>query len=144
MTRVLLGLACLVVVCAAWMTVGIGIRSLASAQVQRAADAAALAGAGALLISPRNPEMAVAEAARFAKLNPVIGRIPHVRPDDVHVDTDSGSVRVHVRATIYAVPNALARFLGVEEVSVSAAATAEARAANLERPLPLKRLKLIE
>lgn len=143
-TRVLLGVACVVVVCGAWITVAIGIRTLATTQAQHAADAAALAGAGALLISPRDTARAKAEAIRFAKLNAVVGRAPRVRPADVAIDPDSGSVRVRVHATIYALPNALAWVLGVEEVSVSAVATAEGRAADFERGLPLKMMRLVE
>lgn len=146
LVRVVMGLCGLALTCVSWVTLGTAVRSAATVDAQRSADAAALAGAGTLLASPRDPGPARAEAIRFARMNPVLGRTPELRAGDVAVDVDSGSVRITVRAKIYSVPNVLAWILGVGRLDVSAVAAAEARAGDpLARPpVMVKTLKLID
>lgn len=146
LTRVLVGVTGVVLTSFAWITAADAIRSVAWSEAQRAADAAALAGAGTLLISPMDPAPAREAAMRFAGENPVVGRTPVLAPEDVEVDLEEGIVRVRVGVTVYRVPNAFAWALGAAEVSVTAVAAAEACA---PRPGPggcavLKFLRLIE
>lgn len=112
------------------LAVDLGLRFTAHAEVQRAADAAALAGASAFMdpTIPRNRVIQRDEARRrayeFALANEVLGAPIH--PDEVEVDADSERelVRVTIRRT--GVPVWFARILGVESAAVSARAAAQA------------------
>ncbi len=121
-------------------------RGLARAEAQRAADFAALGAVGFLLQAPGDTVGAIKEARRIAEANPVRGRPPVVLPGDVTLIPDSARIRVRVRARAYGIPRVLAWLIGVEEVRVSAEATAEGGAASTDpRDLPIFRvLRLVE
>lgn len=128
------------------------VRGVAQAEAQMAADAGALAGAGWLLIQPAGEPTAKAKAAEHANLNRVGYRTGQVLPEDVVVNLDSGTVRVEVHARAYGVPPVLAWILGVDEVRVTAVATAETRGGPSDPPMgrveqhriPKTHIKLIE
>ncbi|UCC24015.1 MAG: hypothetical protein JSU98_09770 [Gemmatimonadales bacterium] len=114
------------------MALGIDLGALLNArsEAQRAADAAALAGASAFL--EYQQDQARAEAVRraidFATSNEI--RNEPIRAEDVSVwvDTDSSTVRTAIRRE--GVDTWFARIFGVDEVNVAAAATAWAGAAG--------------
>jgi hypothetical protein len=118
------------------MTVARPVRS----EVQRAADAAALAGAAHLIADPDDESGARVTAIEFVQLNPVRGRQLELHPEDVTVDLDSGRVMVRIRAKVLQLPAPLAW------LSVSAEATAEGMAASLRpgKPARLRRLRLVD
>lgn len=118
MLAALLGIAAL--------AIDVGMLYNARAEAQRAADAAALAGAGSLVAGP-DEERARAIAIEFGGQNRVQGDLVEVLDEDVEVDLDSMSVRVTVRRTASrgsALATWFARAFGVEAVDVSALATA--------------------
>jgi hypothetical protein len=141
-TRIVVAVALLALVSAVATTVEVATVAVARGEAQRAADAAALAGAGWLLVVPNDEQGARAKALGFVKLNPVRGRVPDVQPEDIVVNLDSGSVRVRIHLTVHAIPRPLSWILGVDRVGVSAVAAAEARAPRDGRPP--KMLRLVE
>lgn len=117
---VLLGLAAL--------GIDIGLVVLARTEAQRAADAAALAGAGVLLGSPTDPAEARTTAIDWASRNRIRGTDAVMLPEDVDVPPDSMKVRVRVLRTSgrgNAVETLFARVLGFPEVDVSAVSAAQ-------------------
>jgi hypothetical protein len=110
------------------LAVDLGMLYAARAEAQRAADAAALAGASAFAEPvPNAADSARARALAYAALNP-IQRTP-VRPEEmaVHVDLDSAIVRVRIRRG--KIGTFFARSFGVDSAAVSARATAWAQPA---------------
>jgi hypothetical protein len=114
------------------LALGIDLGGLlnARAEAQRAADAAALAGASAFL--EYQQDQAYQEAQRravdFAVQNEI--RNERVRAEDVTVwvNTDSSTVRAAIRRE--GIPTWFARMFGVDQVDIGAEATAWAGAAG--------------
>jgi Tfp pilus assembly protein PilX len=110
----------------ALLALGIDLGALfnARSEAQRAADAAALAGASAFLeFQQENARsVAVERAMSFATNNDIRGR--RIAPEDVTiaVNLDSSTVRAQVRRN--GVPTWFARLFGVDAVNVGAEATA--------------------
>ena len=130
------------------LAIDIGLLYVARSEAQRAADAAAHAGAGFYQINRARPDAVEATRAftvAFAENNDVRGQ--PVRLDgasDVDVLPDEGLVRVRVRRTDDGIdgpiPTLFARALGFREVEVSASAAAQifaARAAGCMLPVAL-------
>jgi Flp pilus assembly protein TadG len=116
----------------ALLALGIDLGALfnARSEAQRAADAAALAGASAFLEYQQESarSVAVERAMAYATSNDIRGR--RIAPEDVTitVNLDSSTVRAHVRRT--GLPTWFARLVGVDAVNVAAEATAWAGAAG--------------
>ncbi len=116
----------------ALLALGIDLGALfnARSEAQRAADAAALAGASAFLEYQQETARSVAvdRATTFATSNDIRGT--PIAPEDVTVavNVDSSTVRAVVRRA--GVPTWFARLFGIDAVNVSAEATAWAGAAG--------------
>ena len=112
------------------LSIDLGGLFSARSEAQRAADAAALAGASVFLESQEGQAIRLAEdrAVQFATENLI--RNGPVDPEDVSVwvDLDSSTVRAAVRRDD--VPTWFARLLGIDAVDVGAEATAWAGAAG--------------
>lgn len=123
------------------LAVDVGMLNVARTEAQQVADGAALAGAGALILSPDNVDFARAEAIDFSTRNTIRGTQAVVLPEDVDVDTDNDRVTVRVIRTQERgnpVGTFFARVFGVNTVNISAAATARASpAAGINCLLPL-------
>ncbi|MGW8282917.1 MAG: pilus assembly protein TadG-related protein [Gemmatimonadota bacterium] len=128
------------------LAIDVGNLMMVRTESQKAADAAALAGAGWLIPAPDDSAGARSRAIDFAARNN-IQRIPAVvLPEDVEVNLDSSLVRVHVYNTAdrgNAVPTFFAKILGIGAVNVSTVAAAWAAPAdalppsNADCPLPI-------
>ncbi|NIP78765.1 MAG: hypothetical protein GWM90_06000, partial [Gemmatimonadetes bacterium] len=116
----------------ALLALGIDLGALfnARSEAQRAADAAALAGASAFLEYQQETARSVAvdRATTFATSNDIRGT--PIAPEDVTVavNVDSSTVRAVVRRE--GVPTWFARLFGIDAVDVGAEATAWAGAAG--------------
>ena len=123
------------------LAVDVGMLTVARTESQQVADGAALAGAGALILSPDNVEFATAEAIDFSSRNDIRGDQAVVIPEDVTVDTAADQVTVRVLRTRdrgNPVGTFFARVFGVNNVNISTFATAEASpAAGINCLLPL-------
>ncbi|MEE8488127.1 MAG: pilus assembly protein TadG-related protein [Gemmatimonadota bacterium] len=123
------------------LAVDVGMLNVARTEAQQVADGAALAGAGALILSPDNVDFATAEAIKFSSKNDIQGARAVVRPEDITVDTDLDQVTVRVLRTQERgnpVGTFFARIFGVNTVNITASATAEASpAAGINCLLPL-------
>jgi hypothetical protein len=126
-------------VCA--LAIDVGMLYTVRTEAQRAADGAALAGAAALIESPKNSELATLYATRFGSMNTVDGEFAVVLPEDVSVDLEDDLVKVDVLLTAErgsAVGTFFARMFGVTEVDIGVDATARASAAGgVNCPLPV-------
>jgi hypothetical protein len=126
-------------VCA--LAIDVGMLFTARAEAQRVADGSALAGAAALIESPKNADLATIYAVRFGGLNSIGGVAAVVLPEDISVDVDNDLVSVNVLRTAErgsAVETFFARMFGVTSVDIGAAATAKASAAGgVNCPLPV-------
>lgn len=110
------------------LAVDIGMLFNARSEAQRAADAAALAGAGYLIVEPGNEDKAREKAIEYGELNAVGGQLAVVLDEDVEVDLPNELVRVTVRRTASrgsAVPTWFARVFGTDAVDVAAVAAAK-------------------
>jgi hypothetical protein len=115
------------------LSIDVGLMTTARVEAQRAADAAALAGAGAFIGSPGNAVLARQLATDFAAGNTVRSESVSVLEDDIVVDTDALTVSVFVyrnRERGNAIPTFFAKVFGVDEVNIAAMATAEAAPAG--------------
>ncbi len=123
------------------LAIDVGMLFTARAEAQRVADGAALAGAGGLIQSPRNWELATELAIEFGYANTIGGDPAVVLPEDVIVDVDEDLVTVNVLRTAErgtAVGTFFARIFGVTSVDIGAYATAKASAAGgINCPLPV-------
>jgi hypothetical protein len=126
------------------LAIDLGMLFEARNEAQRSADAAALAGASALVSFGNDPGVeseAIARAQEYAAENPVQGEPPSVEPTDVQVDLAEWRVTVTVHRTAERgnpVPTRLARVLGFESVDVTGRASAEAvEAGGVNCLLPL-------
>lgn len=124
------------------LVVDLGMLFTARSEAQRAADSAALAGAGTLI--NRVPDAAADTDARqtaeqFGEMNDVQGAQIDIDPnDDVDVELAEGLVRVRVhRDDIRGGPVGtwFARVFGIDAVNVSAVAAADAAPAGSARCL---------
>lgn len=117
---------------AAMLALAIDLAALfdARSEAQRAADAAALAGASAFLEyhDAYARSIAIDRAMDFATSNVIRGEL--IDPEDVTVtvDLDSATVRAHIRRD--GVATWFARLVGIESVDIGAEATAWAGAAG--------------
>ena len=114
------------------LALGIDLGGLfnARSEAQRAADAAALAGASAFLdVQPTAVSgEATARAIEFATINMIRNEV--IRPEEVSVwvDLDSATVRAAIRRN--GVPTWFARLVGIDSVDIGAEATAWAGVAG--------------
>ena len=118
---VLLGMAAL--------AVDVGMLYNAKGQAQNAADSGALAGAGALAVSPNDEANARAVAQTFAEQHVMIKDAVQIVPtEDIQVDLVNARVTVTARRILdrnNAVPTFFAKVLGIDLVDVEATAVAE-------------------
>ncbi len=115
------------------LAIDVGLMTTARLEAQRAADAAALAGAGAFVASPGNGGLARVLAAEYAARNAVRFESVTLLEDDIVIDTDALTVEVTVfrnRDRGNAIPTFFARVFGVQDVNIAATATAEATPAG--------------
>jgi len=115
------------VISAAALAIDVGRLVTARGESQRAAEAAALAGAGWLLQNPADAAGALARAKEFGLLNTVRGNSVVVLDEDIDVILDSSKVRVRVHnisARNTAIPTFFARVFGVRTVDVRTKAAA--------------------
>ena len=115
------------------LAIDVGLMTTARVEAQRAADAAALAGAGAFISSPGNGGLARVLATEFAAGNTVRSESVTVLEGDIVIDTDALTVTVFVRRNRErgnAIPTFFAKVFGVDEVDIAAMATAEAAPAG--------------
>lgn len=115
------------------LAIDVGFVLAARSEAQRAADAAALAGAGSLILTPGDDGLARSRAVQFAGLN-VVHEAPVVLgPGDVDVDLDELKVTVRVHRTEERgnpIPTIFARVLNIDAVDVSTRAVAKAEPAG--------------
>jgi hypothetical protein len=123
------------------LSIDLGMVYTARTESQRAADAAALAGAGKLVQRPGDVAAARAEAKHFASLNRVRKKPVQLEDDDIEILLSENKVRVSVknsRARGNSIRTIFARILGIDEVDVSTVAAAQALGAGeIECPLPI-------
>lgn len=115
------------------LAVDVGLMTTARLEAQRAADAAALAGAGAFVTSPGNESLARQLATDFAAHNDVRFDAVELLEDDIAVNSDELLVSVWVyrnRERGNAIPTFFARVFGINDVNIAAMATAEAAPAG--------------
>ena len=116
------------------LAIDVGMLYAAKGQAQNAADAGALAGAGALLLSPADATVPTVVAEQFAEKHQIIKQDVQILPaEDVQVDLANGRVTVTARriaARGNAVPTFFARILDRDLVDIQATATAEVELAN--------------
>ncbi|MFO7586707.1 MAG: pilus assembly protein TadG-related protein [Gemmatimonadota bacterium] len=123
------------------LAVDVGMLYTARTEAQRAADGAALAGAGALIVSPDNAGLATLYAMEYGGRNSIGGQPANILEDDVSVDLAQRRVTVAALRTAERgnpMRTFFARVFGVNTVNVSASGTAEASpAAGINCPLPV-------
>lgn len=110
------------------LAIDIGMLLNARTEAQRAADSAALAGAGWLIPNPNDDVGAEAEAINYGAMNTVTDVPVALLPQDVDVDLPQQKVTVTVRRRAdrgTAVPTWFARVFGVNQVDVEARAAAQ-------------------
>jgi len=111
------------------LAVDVGLMTVTRTEAQQVADGAALAGAGALVMSPSNAAFAIAEAIEFSSQNKIQGTAAVVLPEDINVDINNSRVTVQVLRTRdrgNPVSTFFASVFGVNTVNIRARATAEA------------------
>jgi hypothetical protein len=131
---------------AAAIAIDIGMLYTARGESRRAAESAALAGAGWLITAPGDEAGARDRAKEYAKLNTVRGDSVIVLDEDIDVILDSAKVRVRVnniQARGTAIETFFARVFGVGRVDVRTLAAAwaapadELPATSEDCPLPI-------
>jgi Flp pilus assembly protein TadG len=126
---VFVALAMVVLLGMAALAIDVGMLFTAKGQAQNAADSGALAGAGALLLSPADAVNATTVAETFAEQHQIIKQQVDIQPaQDVQVDLANKRVTVTARrisARGNAVPTFFAKVLDIDLVDVTATATAE-------------------
>ena len=118
------------------LAVDVGMLLNSRSEAQRAADSAALAGAGSLLVDEDNAVRARNTAIQYGGLNTVQKTAVTVLPEDVDVDLALGRVTARVRRTGdrgNAVTTWFANVFGVSEVDIAATATAQVQPAGRAR-----------
>lgn len=125
------------------LAVDVGMLFNARSEAQRAADSAALAGAGSLIVQPGDADRAHGVATEYGERNTVYGDLADLLAEDVDVDLAQGRVTVTVsrlNSRGNSVPTWFARFFGADEVDVAARAVAEvapAGSATCVKPLTI-------
>jgi Flp pilus assembly protein TadG len=115
------------------LSVDLGVLSSARASAQRAADAAALAGAFVFITradldettNPKQSDVIKENAVKTAATNKMLGATVTITPSDVTVDTANRRVTVQVNQNQ---PTLFARILGENSANIHATAIAEAAA----------------
>jgi len=111
------------------LAIDLGLLHVARGEAQRAADAAAHAGAGYLWANPNATDEQIAdEAIRIGQLNQVRGGSPDIERSDVQVLRDERKVRVSAHRTAdrgNPVQTLFASALGFHTVDVAAIAAAQ-------------------
>ena len=118
------------------LAVDAGMLFTARSEAQRAADAAAMAGAGALITQPQNAARAHAVATTYGEQNLVREELVQMEAEDITIDLAQGRVTAVVRREASrgnAVTTWFARVLGTDEVDVDASAVAEVQNAGRAR-----------
>lgn len=118
------------------LAVDSGMLFTARGEAQRAADAAALAGAGVLITQPQNATKAHAVATSYGEQNLVRDELVQMEEEDITVDLAQGRVTAVVRRDASrgnAVTTWFARVFGTTEVDVDARAVAEVQDAGSAR-----------
>lgn len=118
------------------LAVDTGMLFTARSEAQRAADAAALAGAGALITQPQNAARAHAVATTYGEQNLVREELVQMEPEDIAVDLAQGRVTAVVRREASrgnAVATWFAQVFGTTEINVNARAVAEVQDAGQAR-----------
>lgn len=111
------------------LAVDVGLFLGARTEAQRVADAAALAGAGHLVLQPKDEAGARAAAVDYALRNSVAGTAAELEPGDVEVNLTDLLVRVTVHRTLERgnpIATVFARALGVETMDLTTRAAARA------------------
>ena len=124
---VLVAASMLALVSAAALAIDIGLLLTARVESQRAADSAALAGAGWLIIDPDDSIGAVNKAIEYAALNNIRGTAARLESGDVQVILDSAKVRVFVQNLgdrDNAITTFFARVFGIGSMDIRTMATA--------------------
>jgi len=114
------------------LAIDVGMLYNARAEAQRAADSAALAGAGSLLVTAQE-ERARSIAIEFGNANKIQGVSVELLEEDVEVDVSAMTVRVTARRSASrgnAMATWFARVFGVDAVDVAARATAVVGSTN--------------
>lgn len=118
------------------LAVDSGMLFTARGEAQRAADAAALAGAGVLITQPQNATRAHTVATNYGEQNIVREELVQMEDEDVTIDLAQGRVTAVVRREASrgnAVATWFARVFGTTEVDVDARAVAEVQDAGSAR-----------
>lgn len=123
------------------LAIDFGMLFSAQSEAQRAADAAAVAGASFLADHPDEAEGARTEALELARANLVRNEVLVIGEDDVSVDLSRGTVTVEVHRNDShggGVKTFFAQGLGLDEVDIYADATARVFGAQaIQCALPL-------
>jgi Flp pilus assembly protein TadG len=141
MSYVFIGMGMMAFLSASMLAIDVGMLMTSRNQAQNAADAAALAGATALVYDDFDDRSAtgpaVTNAIRAGTSNAVMGAAASVTAADIQFLNDATGEPTRVRATVYrtaargnAVSNLIARFFGTPTTDINATATAEASPAN--------------
>jgi Flp pilus assembly protein TadG len=141
MSYVFIGMGMMAFLSASMLAIDVGMLMTSRNQAQNAADAAALAGATALVYDDYSDRTATGPAVTSAILagtsNPVMGVAVSVQPSDITFPNDPTGEPNRVRANVYrtasrsnGVSNLIATFFKIKTTDVSATATAEASPAN--------------
>lgn len=115
------------------LAVDVGMLLNSRSEAQRAADSAALAGAGSLIFDDDDEVRARNTAIQYGGLNTVRKTAVTVLPEDVDVDLALARVTARVRRTEdrgSAVATWFANVFGVSEVDIAATATAQVQPAG--------------
>ncbi len=118
------------------LAVDAGMLFTARGEAQRAADAAALAGAGSLISAPANATRAHATAKQYGEQNLVRDELVQMTDEDITIDLAQGRVTAVVRREASrgnAVATWFASVFGTTEVDVDARAVAEVQNAGRAR-----------
>jgi Flp pilus assembly protein TadG len=135
---ILVAISMVAVISAAALAIDVGLLVTARTESQRAAESAALAGAGWLITDATDETGARARAKEYALLNKVRGAPVIVLDEDIDVILDSSKVRVrvnNVRDRGTAVGTFFARVFGVRDVDVRTLAAAWAAPTDAAPPV---------
>ncbi len=135
-SMVLMAITMVALLSATALAIDVGMLLNARTEAQRAADAAALAGAGSLIVFPGDDTKAENKAIEYGTLNTVTDIPVTLLPEDVDVDLVQRRVTVTVRRIEdrgSAVGTWFARVFGVNVVDIEARAAAEAQPTGLAR-----------